>query len=383
MSVAQIALFFLLPLVLMGYARASAFVMNHAIFGHRDDLPLMKWVAMMLPFLFIGLSFLFIPLFREASSENLSPLAIAGAAWFFGSAVVGLIWIGERFVEISRIRPVDGVHRSRSEIVRLRKAHIPYAGLQRLGLHNEVYDLEINRYEVDVDDLPEEFEGYRIGFLTDLHVASFMRRGLYRTAVEALRGDEVDLVLLGGDFVSWAKHIPLMATTLMEGLEAPDGVHAVLGNHDYWADADGIIAALTSRGVRFLVNRSTQIRRGDAAITLLGIDEIYRGKPDPDAAYRDVPPGSPVIAVSHHPDIIDYVTDRRMDLLVCGHTHGGQIRFPFFGALIVPSAHEWKYASGFFREKDVLMYVSRGLGAIPPVRILCRPEVAIFTLRKK
>lgn len=382
MSIAQIALLFLLPLVLMGYARASAFVINHAIFGHRDDIPLMKWTAIILPFLLLGLSVLFIPLFREASESDLSGVAMAGAIWFFGSAVIGLIWIGERFVELAQFRPAEGVNRSRSEIVRLRKAHIPYAGLQRLGLHNEVYDLEINRYDVHVPHLPPEFDGYRIGFLTDLHVASFMRRGLYRTAVEALRADDVDLVLLGGDFVSWERHIPLMATTLMENLEARDGVWAVLGNHDYWAGAEGIVAALTSRGVRFIVNRSVEIRRGDSAIRLVGIDEIYRGTPDPEAAFRDVPEETVVIGISHHPDIIDLLEDRCIDLLVCGHTHGGQIRFPFFGALIVPSAHEWKYAAGFFREKSVLMYVSRGLGAIPPVRILCRPEVAIFTLRQ-
>jgi hypothetical protein len=72
---------------------------------------------------------------------------------------------------------------------------------------------------------------------------------------------------------------------------------------------------------------------------------------------------------------------RRADLLVCGHTHGGQIRLPFFDAIVVPSKHEGRYAAGFFRQDQVLMYVSRGLGAIPPVRILCRPEVAVFTLR--
>lgn len=380
MTIAHVALLFLLPLVLMGYARSGAFVLNRAIFGHRDDVPLLKWVTISLPFIFAGLSLLFIPLFREAARPQLSTAAIAGAAWFFLAATIGLVWIIERAIEISQFRPLDGVHRSSSEIVRLRKAHIPYAGLQRLGLHNEVYDLEINRYEIQVRDLPAEFDGYRIGFLTDLHVASFMRRALYRTAIEALKKDDVDLVLFGGDFVTWARHIPLMARLMTEGLEPRDGAWAVLGNHDYWADADGVVAALTAQGVRFVINRSVPIRRGDAEIRLAGIDEIYRGKPDVDAALGSGRDGV-TIAISHHPDIIDRLDGRRIDLLVCGHTHGGQIRFPFLGALVVPSRHEWRYAAGFFREGDVLMYVSRGIGAVPPVRILCRPEVAIFTLR--
>ena len=380
MTIAHVALIFLLPLVAMGYARAAAFVLNHAIFGHRDDLPLMKYVTIALPFVFLGLSLLLIPLFREAASEELSGYAKAGAAWFFASATIGLVWIAQRVIELSRFRPVEGVNRSRSEIVRLRKAHIPYPWLQRLGLHNEVYDLEINRFDVDIKGLPAAFNGYRIGFLTDLHVASFMRRSLYRTAVRALKDDEVDLILLGGDFVTWRRHIPLMAKLLTEELEAPDGVWAVLGNHDYWADGDGVIAALTAKGVRFLVNRQVRIRRGEDEICLAGIDEIYRGKPDVDVALHGSE-DNVVIAISHHPDIIDRLEGRRIDLMVCGHTHGGQIRLPFLGALVVPSAHEWKYAAGFFREDQVLMYVSRGIGAVPPVRILCRPEVAIFTLR--
>jgi predicted MPP superfamily phosphohydrolase len=89
----------------------------------------------------------------------------------------------------------------------------------------------------------------------------------------------------------------------------------------------------------------------------------------------------PRLGVTHHPDMIADIKDRRIDLLVCGHTHGGQIRFPFFGSVVVPSRFEDRYAQGFHRVGRVLMYVSRGIGAIPPLRTLCRPEVATFTLR--
>jgi predicted MPP superfamily phosphohydrolase len=159
-------------------------------------------------------------------------------------------------------------------------------------------------------------------------------------------------------------------------------MYAVLGNHDYWANADGVIAAMTARGVRFVVNRSIAIRRGDDAIALAGIDEIYRGTPDINAAFERVDPTRPCIGLSHHPDIVDLLAERRIDLLVCGHTHGGQIRLPFFGALVVPSKHEGRYAAGFHRVGRVLMYVSRGIGSIPPLRILCKPEVATFVLRR-
>ncbi|HEX6179401.1 MAG TPA: metallophosphoesterase, partial [Thermoanaerobaculia bacterium] len=86
--------------------------------------------------------------------------------------------------------------------------------------------------------------------------------------------------------------------------------------------------------------------------------------------------------VTHHPDLIGELGTRRIDLLLCGHTHGGQIRVPFFGPIVVPSRYEAKYAAGFHRVENVLMYVSRGIGAIPPVRILCKPEIATFILRQ-
>ncbi|HYR29985.1 MAG TPA: metallophosphoesterase, partial [Thermoanaerobaculia bacterium] len=216
---------------------------------------------------------------------------------------------------------------------------------------------------------------------TDTHVASFMRRNLYRAVVEQAMAFDPDLVLLGGDFVTWERHIPLMAEVLLTDLKARDGVFAILGNHDYWANPDKVVATMSERGVRFIINRSVAIRRGDDAISLLGIDEVYRGTPDLDAAFANVDGRLPILGVSHHPDIIDILDERKIDLLVCGHTHGGQIRFPFFGSIVVPSRHEQRYASGFSRAGSVLMYVSRGVGAIPPLRVLCRPEVATFTLR--
>ncbi|HYO77691.1 MAG TPA: metallophosphoesterase, partial [Thermoanaerobaculia bacterium] len=266
--------------------------------------------------------------------------------------------------------------------VTLRKAHVPLAILRALGAHNDLYDLEITNHEVFIDTLPPSFDGYRIAFLTDTHVAAFVRRAFYKEIVARTMKFDPDLILFGGDFVHWEKHIPLMADVLMTDLAARDGVYAVLGNHDYWANGDGVIAALTTRGVRFIINRSISIRRGNDTIALGGVDEIYRGRPDVDAAFGRIDPQVPLIGLSHHPDIIDSLEHHRIDLLLCGHTHGGQIRFPFFGPVVVPSKHEGRYASGFHRVGNVLMYVSRGLGAIPPLRILCKPEIATFTLRR-
>ena len=364
-------LFFLvIALALAGDARVMLFVMNRIVFGgHREERSRVHWLMFVVPPLLLVLTLLY--------------RTTVGRIWLCIAAGIGVYWILDRArMLFRRDTPVAGTRTLESEVVKLRKAHIPFASLRKLGAHNDVYDIEVTRHEVFVDDLPPSFDGYRIAFLTDTHVASFMRRGLYREVVtQAMRFDP-DLVLLGGDFVTWERHIPLMAEVLLTGLEARDGVYAVLGNHDYWANGDGVVAAMTARGVRFVINRSILLRRGDDAIALAGVDEIYRGAPDVDAAFATVDPKIPCLGLSHHPDVIDLVRDRRVDLLVCGHTHGGQIRVPFFGSIVVPSRHEGRYASGFHREGRVLMYVSRGIGAIPPLRILCKPEVATFTLRR-
>ena len=393
--------FVLLGLALIGDARVMLFVMNRIVFGsHREEKAKLHWMLYAVPPLLLFLTLLFWPLngwIRELSGnrivEEMTPepveraissvaLAKAGAAWLFIAAGIGVYWIVDRIRLLRHAgHAVAGTRTLESEVIKLRKAHIPFASLRKLGAHNDVYDIEVTRHEVFVDDLPASFDGYRVAFLTDTHVASFMRRGFYREVVAQTLRFQPDLILLGGDFVTFERHIPLMAELLLTDLTAPDGVYAVLGNHDYWADADSVIAAMTARGVRFIVNRSLAIRRGDDEIALAGIDEIYRGTPDIDNAFALVDPRKPCLVLSHHPDVVDLLDHRRADLLVCGHTHGGQIRVPFFGSIVVPSRHEARYASGFHRQGSVLMYVSRGIGAIPPLRILCKPEVATFVLR--
>lgn len=400
--------FSLLALALVGDARIFLFVMNRIVFGsHRHEKSKLHFLLYAIPPLLLFLTLLFWPLhgwIRDAADnrlvERIAPEPIervlwslawakVGSAWLFIAAGVGAYWILDRIRTLRMPKPTVAGTKTMPPLVITSRQRSPERDHQpsmisrvarALGAHNDVYDLEVTRHEVTMANLPASFDGYRIAFLTDTHVASFHRRNYFREVVTQVQRFDPDLVLLGGDFVTWERHIPLMAEVLLDGLTARDGVYAVLGNHDYWANADGVIAAMTARGVRFLINRSIAIRRGDDMISLLGIDEVYRGTPDLDAAFSRVDSRIPCLGLSHHPDIVDLLEDRKLDLLVCGHTHGGQIRFPFFGSVIVPSKHEQRYASGFHRVGDVLMYVSRGVGAIPPLRVLCRPEVATFTL---
>jgi predicted MPP superfamily phosphohydrolase len=386
-------------LALLGDARIFLFILNRFVFGsHRAEKSPYGWLMFAVPPLLLALTLLFWPLStwidRLMSTrvlEALEPqrmeeiawsivLAKLGAGWLTVAASVGIYWIVDRVRVITHPdAPLAGTIELESEVVRLRRAHLPFPIVQKLGGHNDVYDIEVTRHEVFVDDLPQSCDGYRIAFLTDTHVASFVRRDFYREIVARTNAFEPDLVLFGGDFVTFGRHIALAAKVLTDGLRAREGMYAVRGNHDYWAGIEDLERELGARGVEFLTNRSVKLR---GVLPLVGIDEIYRGTPDVARAFASVDAAQPCIGISHHPDIIDLVPDRRLDLLLCGHTHGGQIRLPFFGPVVVPSAHEAEYAAGFHRRRDVLLYVSRGIGAIPPLRILCRPEVALFTLRR-
>jgi predicted MPP superfamily phosphohydrolase len=399
--VLQPLFFILLFLALVGDARVFFFVANRIVFGsHKEEKPPFHWMLYAVPPLLLVLTLLFWPLHRwigivarNELVERLTPEPVErvlwsltqakiGAAWLFIAAGIGTYWIIDRLRVLAQgERVVAGTRTHESEVIRLRKAHVPIALLRRLGAHNDIYDIETTKHEVFIQGLPESFDGYRIAFLTDTHVAGFVRRDFYKTIVARTLQFEPDLLLFGGDFVHWERHIPLMADVLFSELRAKDGIYAVLGNHDYWANGDGVIAALTSRGVKIIHNRSIYLQRGTGRIGLVGIDEIYRGRPDIDAAFALLDPRTPRIGLSHHPDVVDLLEGRHLDLLLCGHTHGGQIRFPFFGSVVVPSRHEGRYASGFHRVGDVLLYVSRGIGAIPPLRILCKPEIATFILR--
>ena len=386
------ALFFtLLPFALLGDARIFLFIMNRVVFGsHRHERSPWMWLMWAVPPVLLVLTALWWPLHTLVDAlvkvdavERVAPrLAQVGVAWLVIAGGIGIYWVVDR-VRVLIVGEVQqpGTRTSPSEVVRLRKRHRGEGLARRIGAHNDLYELEITKHEVAVAGLPDAFDGYRIAFLTDTHVVPFVRREYYAAVVAHTNAFDPDAILLGGDFVTWERHIPLMAEVLLTGLRARDGMFAVLGNHDIWSNGAKVRAAMEAKGVEFVVNRSIRLERGGAQLALLGIDEVYRGEPDLEAAFAGIP-GGPRLGITHHPDMIEFLDGRRIDLLLCGHTHGGQIRFPFFGPVVVPSRHEGRYAAGFHRAGEVLMYVSRGIGAVPPVRILCRPELATFILRR-
>src|SRR3954452_14358345 len=233
---------------LLGDARIFLFVMNRFVFGsHRDEQSPWKWLMFVTPPVLLLLTALLWPvnvwierLLAARIVERITPeriqdivwslaLAKIGAAWLIIAAAVGSYWILECIrVNYLPSPPLIGIREQPSEVIALRRAHVPFAWLRRLGAHNDVYDIEVTRHEIVIDDLPAAFDGYRIAFLTDTHVASFMRRGFYREVVKQVQRFAPVLLLWGGVFFSSPRHIELLPEILLDGLAAPDGLFAIL-----------------------------------------------------------------------------------------------------------------------------------------------------------
>lgn len=252
-----------------------------------------------------------------------------------------------------------------------------YAGLW------EMFDYELTETEVFVRGLPESFEGFRVAQLTDVHHSRLVPLAEVRRVVELANAARADTVVLTGDYTtSRRRYIEPCAEALGE-LRAPEGVWAVLGNHDHYTDAELTTRALRRRGIEVLSNANTTLRRGANTLQLAGVDDWGWGKADFARALAGTDPARPTLLLSHEPAVFDLPEVRALSLVVSGHTHGGQICLPLVGA---PARflEEFRYLRGLYERDGAQLYVSRGTGMIGiPVRLGARPEVAVLTLREK
>jgi predicted MPP superfamily phosphohydrolase len=259
--------------------------------------------------------------------------------------------------------------------------------------------LEVTRRELALPRLPAALDGLRIAHLSDFHRSQIVSRHYLAACVAAAMTERPDVILLTGDFVTRkARYVPEV-TELLAPLRAPLGVWGVLGNHDTQVGAAAVSAAVEASGARMLRNRHARVSVDGVELWLAGVDcphhEQYR-LTDPrragwaqvyrrllNSALDGIPADGFRVLLAHTPDVIRDAARRGVDLMLSGHTHGGQVRLPLLGATVVPSRYGHRYASGAFRVEGTTLYVSRGMGTVRfPLRFLCRPELAIHTLRQ-
>ncbi len=228
--------------------------------------------------------------------------------------------------------------------------------------------------------LPAGLRGLRIVQLSDLHRGPINTVADIGRAVDLALAQQPDLIVLTGDYVSTQAGYADSLVPILARLRAPLGVYGVLGNHDYWTNAGRVAQALRRAGVHLLRNAAVPLARDGGRIWLAGVEDIWEGGDDLPAALRPVPPGETVILLAHEPDYADTAAAHGVALQLSGHTHGGQVRLPGLGGLVLPYMAR-KYPIGLNRAGDTLVYTNRGIGSHPlGLRLNCRPEVTVLTL---
>ncbi|MDZ4742132.1 MAG: metallophosphoesterase [Verrucomicrobiota bacterium] len=257
--------------------------------------------------------------------------------------------------------------------------------------------VEVTRQSLKIVGLPKAFNGMRLAHITDLHRSHLVSLDYLYDCVAKVNSLHADLLLVTGDYITGRQNVSGLKRKLYgKGVEVEEfmsecagaigraktryGTFASLGNHDHWFNGDYVTRSLTEEGVTVLRNKNTLIEESGQTLEIVGLGDLWTEKLDFQKAFSGTQ-GAFQIVLMHNPDTFEKWDRPGSHMILSGHTHGGQVNIPFFGAPIVPSKYGNKYAQGLFQKGNTRMYVNRGLGSIaPPVRFNCRPEIALIEL---
>jgi predicted MPP superfamily phosphohydrolase len=237
------------------------------------------------------------------------------------------------------------------------------------------HQLGVTKETVPVIGLPATLAGLRIGLLTDVHRSRWVSHQDVMVAVAALMNERPDLIILGGDYVTWGDRQFVDASAeALAPLSARHGVFGILGNHD---DDHDMPAALTKNNVTMLKDARTHVTINHESLDLIGIRYWTRRQADIASLVHGA--SGTVVLLAHDPRRLAEAAALKIPLVLSGHTHGGQVVLPGIGAV---AAQKFPVVAGLGRRAETTMFVSRGVGTVyVPVRVNCPPEVAILTLQ--
>ena len=247
--------------------------------------------------------------------------------------------------------------------------------------------LTVHPQTISLERWPPQLNGLKITAISDLHIgANFMTLDKLGEVVERCNQQQADLIILLGDYVTndhdsgEAVIAPELFATTLQKLRAPQGVFAVLGNHDWWFSGAKTRRAIENAGIRVLENEAVQLKYRGHPYWLAGIGDHFTKHHNVPGTLAAVTDDAPVIALTHSPDLFPELPDRIV-LTLAGHTHGGQVNLPVLGRRVVPSRYGDRYAIGLVYEAGHSLFVTPGIGtSILPVRFRVPPEISVLTL---
>jgi uncharacterized protein len=259
------------------------------------------------------------------------------------------------------------------------------AGAVFWGFLIEPGRLVIREQTIQLDNWPQPLDGLRIAVLSDIHVDNrFITGKKLHTIVERTNQLQPELIVILGDYMTGherdtARVDPEVFAPVFKDLRAPLGVYSVLGNHDWWYNGAKVRKALEQNGIKVLENESAKVDARGTTFWLVGLADLWTRPQRIADTVATVPEGQPLIALTHNPDILPNVP-QRVPLLLAGHTHGGQVRFPIIGPVVESSKYGWVHGHVFTDNHH--LFVTTGIGtSIVPVRFGLPPEIVILTLK--
>ncbi len=251
----------------------------------------------------------------------------------------------------------------------------------------EPRQVEVTHQRIVLPKLPRAFNGFRILQLSDIHHSPFLSKWEIAQAVRHANGLQADLAVLTGDYISHSRDYIRGCAEALGMLRAPHGVFAIMGNHDHWTDGEAMETSLIEQGIRVLNNENLRIERGSEYIQLLGVDDVLVGRDDLQAAAIGTHAHETRILLSHNPAIIREAARAGIDLVLSGHTHGGQINWRLLVGREDRKIYNWlrrpsrRLMRGHAQFGTTQVYVNRGLGTVVfPLRYGCPPEITLLEL---
>ena len=280
-----------------------------------------------------------------------------------------------RWNQRRRVAPYGGSKRDTP----LRSLAVSLTHVARAAL-TEPYMLSIEHTRIGLNRLPTAFDGFRVVQLSDIHHGPFSSKEQIEQAVETANRLQPDIIVLTGDYISKERQYAAPCAEMLGRLKARDGVYAVLGNHDHWVDAALVTDLFRAEGISVLINEGMRFEKNGAAFWLAGVDDTMVGLEDLSLALAGARRDEMKLLLAHNPVILRRAARASVDLVLSGHTHGGQVAIR--GERSASGRVRRRLLKGLGRQGNTQIYVNRGLGTVVlPIRYGCPPEISLLELR--